>query len=92
MRALAASAPSGDGAGVPSIASIPNIELYAIDVSFGGHPDAAERDYLNETPTSFVLSADQVDRLRAAAGVAIRASPEFQRLLHDLASPSRAGN
>ena len=70
--------------------SVPDIELYAIDVSFEAHPDPAERDYLNETPTSFVLSAEQVDRLRAAAGAAIRDSPEFQRLLHDLASASPA--
>jgi NTE family protein len=65
---------------------VPDIDLFAIDVSFGAHPDPAERDYLNDMPTSFVLSDEQVDRLRAAAGVAIRESPEFQRLLRDLAA------
>ena len=92
LRALAASGASagGNNPEAPRAASIPDIDLYAIDVSFEAHPDPAERDYLNQTPTSFVLSAEQVDRLRAAAGAAIRGSPEFQRLLHDLASASPA--
>ena len=34
--------------------------------------DKAERDYLNELPTSFALTAEAVDRLRAAAGTIIR--------------------
>jgi len=63
---------------------VPDIDLFAIDVSFAANPDPAERDYLNDTPTSFVLSDEQVDRLRAAAGAAIRGSSEFQRLLRDL--------
>ena len=40
--------------------------------------------YLNQQPTSFVLPAEAVDRLRAAAGTIIPASPEFQRLLKDV--------
>ena len=94
MRAFAAAASTAgvDNPETPRAANIPNLELYAIDVSFGAHPDPAERDYLNETPTSFVLSAEQVDRLRAAAGAAIRGSPEFQRLLRDLAPASPAAN
>jgi len=46
-------------------------------------------------PTTFVLGDEQVDRLRAAAGTAIRASPEFQRLLRDLGDgqrPAAAGS
>ena len=39
--------------------------------------DKAEFDYLNEPPTSFVLPAEAVDRLRAAAGKIILTSPEF---------------
>jgi NTE family protein len=62
----------------------PIAEVYAVDVSFASLPDQAERDYLNLQPTSFVLPAEAVDRLRAAAGEAIRVSPEFQRLLRDL--------
>jgi NTE family protein len=67
---------------------VPNTELYAIDVSFVSHPEQAERDYLNELPTSFSLSDEQVDRLRAAAGAIMRASPEYQRLLRDLSAPA----
>ena len=63
---------------------VPEAEVYAIDVSFAALPDAAERAYLNLQPTSFVLPAEAVDRLRAAAGTAIVASPEFQRLLKDV--------
>ena len=72
-------------------ANAPKIDLYAIDVSIEGHPDAGERMYLNETPTSWVLAAEQVDRLRAAAAAILRASDEFALLLRDLeaADPRR---
>jgi NTE family protein len=63
---------------------VPEAEIYAIDVSFPRLKDKAERDYLNQQPTSFVLPAEAVDRLRAAAGTIIMDSPEFQRLLKDL--------
>ena len=63
---------------------VPQIEIYAIDVSFPRLKDKAERDYLNQQPTSFVLPPEAVDRLRAAAGTIMKSSPEFQRLLKDL--------
>ena len=62
----------------------PDADIYAIDVSFAALADTAERDYLNRQPTSFVLPGEAVDRLRAAAGTIILASPEFQRLLKDV--------
>lgn len=64
----------------------PNIEIYAIDVSFAALRDAdlAEFEYLNEQPTSFVLPDEAVDRLRAAAGKIISNSPEFKQLLKDV--------
>ena len=61
----------------------PDAEIYAIDVSFGQVKDDAERAYLNLQPTSFVLPAEAVDRLRAAAGKIILESPEFQRLVKE---------
>jgi NTE family protein len=70
----------------PSLAFVknaPNAELYAIDVSFADLKDKAERDYLNQLPTSFVLKDEEVDRLRAAAAKIILESPDFQRLLKD---------
>jgi len=83
----------------PAVAAalrVPDAEIYAIDVSFPALKDKAELDYLNRQPTSFVLPAEAVDRLRAAAGTIIMASPEFQRLLKDVgarivADPPRAG-
>ena len=65
-------------------------------MSFAALPDPTERDYLNQQPTSFVLPPEAVDRLRAAAGTIILASPEFQRLLKDVgakvvADPSAGG-
>ena len=71
----------------PAVAAalrVPNAEIYAIDVSFPALKDKAELDYLNLQPTSFVLPAEAVDRLRTAAGTIIRDSPEFQRLLKDV--------
>ncbi|MBP8140193.1 MAG: patatin-like phospholipase family protein [Burkholderiales bacterium] len=69
---------------------VPDIELYAIDASFDAHPSAAERDYLNEMPTSWVLSDEQVDRLRAAAAEILRTSGEYKRMLQDIAAKPAA--
>jgi NTE family protein len=76
---------------------VPAAEIYAIDVSFAALKDKAELDYLNLQPTSFVLPAEAVDRLRAAAGTIMLASPEFQRLLKDVGAkvvdiPSTGGS
>ena len=67
-----------------AVVRVPQAEIYAIDVSFAKLPDDKERAYLNDQPTSFVLPAEAVDRLRTAAGTIILASPEFQRLLKDV--------
>ena len=83
LRASGAFANAGNPV-LARAASVPEIDLYAIDVSFDANPSRAERAYLNDMPTSFVLSDEQVDRLRAAAGAAIRESSDFQRLLRDL--------
>jgi NTE family protein len=61
----------------------PNVRLYAIDVSFEALADPAEREYLNNLPTSFVLPPEAIDRLRAAAAKVVRESPEFKRLLEE---------
>ena len=62
----------------------PDAEIYAIDVSFARLKDKPELDFLNSQPTTFVLTPEAVDRLRAAAGTIISQSPEFQRLLKDV--------
>ena len=82
------------GANNPVLAravNVPDIELYAIDVSFEAHSSPSERAYLNETPTSWRLSSEQVGRLRAAAGEILRTSGEFRRLLEDLERKSATG-
>jgi NTE family protein len=62
---------------------VPDTEIYVVDVSFAALADAAERDYLNALPTSFALSAEAVDRLRAAAARIVADAPEFRRFLRD---------
>ncbi len=61
----------------------PNVTLYTVNVSFAGVPDAQERAYLNQLPTSFVLEDEAVDRLRAGAQAALLNSPDFQMLIKD---------
>ena len=95
LRESAAFAANRDPA-VAAALRTPEATIYAIDVSFAALKDKAELDYLNELPTSFTLPDEAVDRLRAAAGKAIMASPDFQRLLKDVgarivAAPPRAG-
>jgi NTE family protein len=69
----------------------PDIDIFAIDVSFGALKDKAEADHLYNLPTSFVLPAGDVDRLRAAAGVILRDSPEFQRLMKEVGAKTAPG-
>jgi NTE family protein len=66
------------------VGNVPNTDIYPIDVSFAALNDQAEREYLNQLPTSFVLKDEDVDRLRAAAGKILLGSPEFKRLMEDI--------
>lgn len=66
------------------LVNAPTAKLYAIDVSFGALKDPAEFAYLNELPTTFSLTGEQVDRLRASAGKILLDSPDFQQLLKDV--------
>jgi len=59
----------------------PNADIYPIEVSFQALPDEAERDFLNQLPTSFVLPTEAVDRLRRAAATIIFNSPDLQDAL-----------
>jgi NTE family protein len=67
LRAAAAFAGNKDPA-VADALNVPDVDVYAINVSFPALADKAELAYLNELPTTFVLPAEAVDRLRAAAG------------------------
>ena len=78
----------------PTLAEVlnaPDIDLYVVDVSFEALQDREEFEYLSNLPTSFVLPDEAVDRLRAAAGKILLASPEFQRALRDAGARITAG-
>lgn len=59
-------------------------EFYLVEVTFDAIPDAAERDAFRAIPTSLVLPAETVDRLRALGPRLMRASEGYRRLLADL--------
>ena len=65
-------------------AAVPSISFDAIDVSFDAITDPAERRYFMDLPTSFVLTPDAVDKLRAVGGRLLRESPGFQKLLKQI--------
>lgn len=65
-----------------------DIEFYLVDVSFGNLKDKAEVAYLAKLPTSFRLSGEDVDRLRAGARKILAESDDFRRLLRDLGAES----
>jgi NTE family protein len=62
-------------------AAVPDLLFDAIDVSFDAIPDREERSYFMNLPTSFVLPADAVDRLRELGGRLLRESSTYQALL-----------
>jgi NTE family protein len=70
----------GDG---PGGAILP-VEFTVIDVSLEAVADRALRKYLQNLPTSFALSDEAVDRLRATGAELLRDSPSFQRFAVDL--------
>jgi NTE family protein len=82
IRASTAFAKDKDPA-MTEIVNAPNADIYVIDVSFKALKDKSERDYLNQLPTSFALSDEAVDRLRAASRTLILNSPDLKEALDD---------
>ena len=62
-------------------ASLPKVSLEVVDVSFDAIRDPKDRTYFMNLPTSFVLPAEDVDRLREAAGQIMRQSAEYGTIL-----------
>ena len=60
------------------------VTQYFIRLSFEEVPEGPLRRFLNEIPTSFALSAEQVDKLIATGRELLRNNPEFRRLLASL--------
>lgn len=65
------------------------VELYFILLDLQALRDPQQRHFLNQAPTSFSLTDEQVDGLIAAGGELLRSHPEFQRLLRDLAADAQ---
>jgi NTE family protein len=55
-----------------------------VDVRFRNLQDKSEADYLAGLPTSFRLSPEEVDRLRAAARKILAESNDCRKFLRDL--------
>lgn len=64
----------------------PKVTLDVLDVSFDALRDPEQRAYLMNLPTSFVLPADDVDRLREAAGQLLRQSDDYQAIIRTLSA------
>jgi len=60
------------------------VEPYFIVLDFHGIDESQQRLLLNQLPTSFSLTDEQVDGLIAAGGELLRSHPEFRRLLADM--------
>jgi NTE family protein len=63
--------------------TVPKLSLTTLDVSFDAIIDPEERAYFMRLPTSFVLPAEDVDRLREVAGRLMRDSPAFQSVVRE---------
>jgi NTE family protein len=63
------------------VLNAPDADIYPIEVSFEALQDKTERDYVNQLPTSFHLSAEEVDRLRADAATIVHDSPVLKEAL-----------
>ena len=65
-------------------------DIDLVELSFERVKDVAERTYLDRVPTTFTLSAEQVDRLRNAAHLLVTESPELLHFLEESAHSARA--
>jgi NTE family protein len=66
------------------------VTSYFIRLSFDDVAEEPLRRFLNEIPTTFALSDDQVDRLIATGRELLRNNPDFRRLLTSLQNPAAA--
>ena len=63
-------------------ASVPNVTLDVVDISFDAIPDPTERAYFMNLPTSFVLPDEDIDRLVEVAGQLMQQSAEYGSIVH----------
>jgi NTE family protein len=79
----------GDLEAWAALLSTPEHEVkpYFIEVSFEDVPQPQLKLFLNKIPTSFHLTEEQVNTLITSAKDLVRADPEYQQLLTDMAKP-----
>jgi NTE family protein len=65
-------------------ASVPEVTLDVVDVSFDAIADPEQRAYFMELPTSFVLPDEDIDRLVEVAGQLMRQSPEYDAIVQTM--------
>jgi NTE family protein len=65
-------------------AKVPKVDLKVLDVSFDHISDLKERAYFMDLPTSFVLPAEDIDRLREIAGRLLNQSTDYKTIVSDL--------
>jgi NTE family protein len=65
-------------------AAVPKLQFDSIDISFDAIEDPVQKAYFMNLPTSFVLPDEAVDRLRQEAGLQLRGSSTYQRILKEL--------
>ena len=70
--------------------ALPKLTLHTMDVSFDAIEDPKERDRFMNMPTTFVLPAEDVDRLREIGGRLLRQSKDYQSMLGELGQPAPA--
>ena len=63
------------------------VKPYFIEIGFEQVPDPKLKLFLNKVPTSFKLTAEQVNTLVKSAKDLLKADPEYQLLLTDLTKP-----
>jgi NTE family protein len=65
-------------------ASVPEVIMEVIDVSFDAISDPRERaDFMN-LPTSFALPPEDIDKLREMAGLLLRSSASYKRVVREM--------
>jgi len=65
------------------------VEVYLPEVAFEAAPEARDREFLNEIPTTFNLPDETVDRLIESGRRLLREAPNFQRLRAALQAGAR---
>jgi NTE family protein len=65
-------------------ASVPKVTVEVVAVSFDEISDPEERAHFMNLPTSFVLPAEDVDRLRDVAGRLMRQSVQYESIVREL--------